>query len=204
MLGGFTVKTIEELLAKIEELGWATSIDEKGYVNISVYSPEGQDVQFVINSENNAEKLITELLETANNYDPDEEASYWIGSDGHGKNGAPYRLIDLIKDMEWVDEEINKLARLLSRYYYEIDAEELNNTSNVESDADDENKMVTLSVRVWCQASYLSSIKVPANLSKEEALDYVKEHMYRIPLGKLEYLPDSDEIDEESFFDSNE
>ena len=41
------------------------------------------------------ETLIKSVREYYENYDPDEEAYLWIGDDGHGKNGAPYRISDM-------------------------------------------------------------------------------------------------------------
>lgn len=32
----------------------------------------------------------------------------------------------------------------------------------------------------------------------EEAIEYAKEHIHEIPTGKLEYISDSDEIDDEN------
>lgn len=57
-------------------------------------------------------------------------------------------------------------------------------------------KTKTLHVRVWCQASYDSEIQVPADLSLKEAFKYASEHLDEIPLTQLEYLPDSDSLDE--------
>ena len=33
-------------------------------------------------------------------FDPDYEAYLWIGDDGHGRNGAPYHIKDIVSDME--------------------------------------------------------------------------------------------------------
>lgn len=54
----------------------------------------------------------------------------------------------------------------------------------------------TLNVSILCQAHYNSSIEVPDELSREEALDYAREHLEDIPLGILEYVTDSDQLDE--------
>lgn len=54
-------------------------------------------------------ELPDELYRTWEAYDVDEEAALWIGSDGHGKNGAPYRISDILKDMEEVDERLKML-----------------------------------------------------------------------------------------------
>ena len=56
----------------------------------------------------------------------------------------------------------------------------------------------TLNVSILCQAYYNSSIEASDNLSREEALDYAREHLSDIPLGDLEYVTDSDQLDEEN------
>ena len=54
----------------------------------------------------------------------------------------------------------------------------------------------TLKVRVYAEAYYDSEIQVPANLDKKAAFEYAKEHIDEIPLTTLNYLPDSDNIDD--------
>ena len=39
-------------------------------------------------------------------FDPDYEAYLWIGDDGHGRNGAPYHIKDIVSDMEEAEEQI--------------------------------------------------------------------------------------------------
>lgn len=56
----------------------------------------------------------------------------------------------------------------------------------------------TLNVTVACTAVYNSSIEVPADFSLEEAINYANEHIDKIPLGPLEYITDSDILDEEN------
>lgn len=56
----------------------------------------------------------------------------------------------------------------------------------------------TLKVSVLCQAYYNSSIEVPDELSLKEALSYAKNHLSDIPLGDLEYVEDSEQLDEEN------
>lgn len=55
----------------------------------------------------------------------------------------------------------------------------------------------TLNVRIWCQASYDGEIEVPRSMTLEEAIEYAKEHIEEIPLGAMDHLAYSDEIDEE-------
>lgn len=58
--------------------------------------------------------------------------------------------------------------------------------------------MKKLNVTVACMAIYNSCIEVPDNMNIKEAIQYAKEHISDIPLGVLEYIPDSDELDEEN------
>ena len=57
--------------------------------------------------------------------------------------------------------------------------------------------MKRLNVTVQCMAVYNSSIEVPDNMTLEEAIEYAKKHLAEIPCGELEYISDSDELDEE-------
>lgn len=46
-------------------------------------------------------------------YDSDYEAYLWIGTDGHGKNGAPYHIKDIVSDMEAAEAMIDTLYETL-------------------------------------------------------------------------------------------
>ena len=58
--------------------------------------------------------------------------------------------------------------------------------------------MKRLNVTATCMAFYNSGIDVPDEMNLEEAIEYAKEHINEIPIGELEWIPDSDEIDEEN------
>lgn len=58
--------------------------------------------------------------------------------------------------------------------------------------------MKKLNVTVNCMAVYNSYIEVPEDMNIKEAIQYAKKHITDIPLGILEYTPDSDELDEEN------
>ena len=58
--------------------------------------------------------------------------------------------------------------------------------------------MKRLNVTVTCMAVYCSGIDVPDDMTLEEAIEYAKEHINEIPIGEMEYISDSDEIDEEN------
>lgn len=54
-------------------------------------------------------------------------------------------------------------------------------------------------VSVQCLATYTSSIDVPDDMTREEALEYARAHIDEIPIkSSLEHVGDSDELDEEN------
>ena len=57
--------------------------------------------------------------------------------------------------------------------------------------------MKKLLVTINCLAVYNSNIYVPDNMTLEEAIEYAKEHINEIPCGELEYISDSDILDED-------
>lgn len=59
-------------------------------------------------------------------------------------------------------------------------------------------KKKTLNITAQCLAVYNSSIEVPFDISLEEAVQYAKDHIDEISIGELEYISDSDQIDEEN------
>lgn len=58
--------------------------------------------------------------------------------------------------------------------------------------------MKTLNVTIQCMAVYNSSIEVPEEMTLEEAIEYAKNHLNEIPLEELEYVNDSDVLDEDN------
>ena len=110
--------TIKQLIETASRLGWKVSpcnfSGETGY-EISQYSPAGQDFNVSIESTKNGvespEVLIKNLEEYIDGYDPSEEALLWVGPDGHGHNGAPYDLENIISDMKACREMMRELLR---------------------------------------------------------------------------------------------
>ena len=58
--------------------------------------------------------------------------------------------------------------------------------------------MKKLYLTIQCMAVYNSSLDVPDYMSLEEAIEYAKQHLDEAPLGTLEYVRDSDTLDEEN------
>lgn len=58
--------------------------------------------------------------------------------------------------------------------------------------------MKILDVTVMCKAVYNSEIEVPDDMTLEEAIEYAKQHIQDIPVGELDWIENSDEIDEDN------
>lgn len=84
---------IQQKITEIAEiLGWSVDFSEpqngKTDVNFAKYTSYGQDFNFSVELEDDdMEAFIDNIHEYYGNFDVDEEAYIWIGSDGHGKNG---------------------------------------------------------------------------------------------------------------------
>ena len=81
---------------------------------IQRFTKYGQD--FLFNADMHGEDidtLIAGIKEYYEGFEPDYEAYLWIGDDGHGKNGAPYHIKDIVADMEDAEEQIYELLKAL-------------------------------------------------------------------------------------------
>ena len=114
---------MNDFLKIAEELDWSYNVDdtpnERGEVCVELekYSPQDQDFIATIWFENgNKSDFMDKLYQYYSDFDPDEEASKWIGEDGHGANGAPYKLSDILQDMEDCKD---MLLDLWHEYFYD-------------------------------------------------------------------------------------
>lgn len=61
--------------------------------------------------------------------------------------------------------------------------------------------MKYLDCTIICLASYNGRLPLPKEISTlDEAIVYAKERLNEIPMGEMEYIPDSDQLDEENCF----
>lgn len=110
--------SIQETIQKVTEIaqskGWSVNVDGKNQSNIQFgfqrYTNSGQDFNF--NAQMQHEDIDT-LEQYFEGFDPDYEAYLWIGSDGHGKNGAPYHIKDIVSYMEETEMQIHDLLKAL-------------------------------------------------------------------------------------------
>ena len=95
-----------EILQEVaEELGWKVYNNENS-IELSKYTSAGQDFNFSIDKNS---ILFKEIKEYHDSYDPAEETMKWVDSTGHGINGAPDNLQDILNDMEEVKQNLKKL-----------------------------------------------------------------------------------------------
>lgn len=114
--------TRKQIEKAAEATGWNVTIlkrDKKYgdgyYIEFQMYTDHsGQDRNEYFWVEKLTE-LPHKVYDRWQEFDVDEEASIWIGPDGHGKNGAPYRITDIVKDMEEVEESLEKLYDELNK-----------------------------------------------------------------------------------------
>lgn len=112
--------TTKELIKRItdiaEEKGWSVNVEDERQSNIRFefqrYTKYGQDFLFNAGMQGeDVDTLIDSVKEYYEGFDPDYEACLWIGDDGHGRNGAPYHIKDIVEDMEDADEKIYELLQ---------------------------------------------------------------------------------------------
>ena len=109
---------IEQITTVATGLGWQvdtnTSTPNIVEFEFSQYTPAGQDFNFCVEMKDDApSSLLDDIERYYEAFDPDYEASLWIGDDGHGKNGAPYHVKDIVSDMEAAEAMINTLYETL-------------------------------------------------------------------------------------------
>ena len=109
---------IEQITTVAQKLGWQveTSTDKPNLVQFEFqqYTPYGQDFGFSVEmKDNDTDGLLQEIGAYYEDFDPDYEAYLWVGTDGHGKIGAPYHIKDIVSDMEQAETMIGKLYKTL-------------------------------------------------------------------------------------------
>lgn len=114
------MKTIEQVLNKIKELGWNVDEYDDCY-EFGKYSPAGQDFSIIIYSKENSEDFIDQIYDKYNEFDVSEATYFWLDENGHGKNGAPYDMKDVYEDMKWCEKAILELYEDLKYWFDNFD-----------------------------------------------------------------------------------
>ena len=82
--------------------------DNDFYVELSQYTPCGEDWWETIWFDGTDEGFIEAVRERYRDFDVEEEAEVWI--ECRGKNGVPNSIRDLIEDAEWKANMLGELA----------------------------------------------------------------------------------------------
>ena len=104
---------------KLEDTEWKVDTkcnNERKVVELSLetWTPTGRNVylEFEFKDRTTKEQISKEFQEYYECYDVSYETYIWLDWDGHGKNGAPYELKDVLEDTMWVENELKKLSTL--------------------------------------------------------------------------------------------
>ena len=100
------LKKLEEILNKHEIQFDVSEIDKNRY---EFRWLNGEADMAVYADGNNLEDIAEVLYNEYENFDVDEETALWIGEDGHGKNGAPYHIRDIIQEFERYEQDLDDL-----------------------------------------------------------------------------------------------
>ena len=114
-------KKFEKIYEIAEREGWKVDnsyTDEKVTevcFSFNKYSPAGRDLSFEVYVPNEEdEDVIYENVADAiadywEGFDVSYETYIWLDENGHGKNGAPYDMMDVYKDMKACEDMIHDL-----------------------------------------------------------------------------------------------
>lgn len=109
-----------DLIISIGQIkGWAVDFLDHDTKLVDVcfqrYSPAGKDFNMEIEMpDNDPNEFLANLSNYYENFDPDGEALNWCDKEGHGINGAPKRLKDIIIDFEEIEKEIKELLEVFN------------------------------------------------------------------------------------------
>ena len=123
---------IDKVIELAESLDWNVTVDGSD-VDFQYYTNYGQDCHMDIALTEDFDKFTDEIYNYYENYDVSEETSLWIDESGHGKNGAPYDIEDILNDMKEFESAIYDLWKKLNNADEEGDTdEEYDNNMNKE------------------------------------------------------------------------
>ncbi len=104
---------IETIVHSAELFNWNVTTETKGNQTEFVfqrYTKFGQDFCFDIPfKHNDLYSLAENVLSYYESYDPETETYFWLDTSGHGRNGAPYHIKDILADMEEIEEKLYEL-----------------------------------------------------------------------------------------------
>ena len=119
------LKTIKQIASELN-----ISVTEyENDIDFEYYTTYNQDFCFTIQKAETLNDFADDVYDYWQNYNADEEASLWIGEDGHGKNGAPYHISDILKDMQECEDLLKKFWTML----YNVSENKISVANDVEA-----------------------------------------------------------------------
>lgn len=103
-----TKEQFNKFASEAEKIG-ATVTMSAGNVSISYWTQHGGEENIEVGS---TENLADYLRSYCEDYDPSYETYIWLDNTGHGTNGAPYDMRDILSDKEEFKEKIGQLAAI--------------------------------------------------------------------------------------------
>lgn len=107
-------KEITGLIKKIEISGWNVQKEEEFTYLLSKFSSMGQDFNIVIKGET-VEQLMDDIKQVYDDFDVSYETYLWLDHTGHGVNGAPHEMEDVLNDMKECEQMILELHNELTQ-----------------------------------------------------------------------------------------
>lgn len=112
-----TNSIIDTVIQCGEANGWVVRANKQGkdvIFEFYKFTPAGQDFGFSASMKGNCiDSLADDIDDYYEGFDPDYEASLWIGKDGHGLRGTPYHIKDIVADMEKVEDMVYGLLEAI-------------------------------------------------------------------------------------------
>lgn len=112
----------KKILDILEDNGFSygeiTEQNKECYIELSQFTPAGEDWCIAIWFDGNDESFIDSFREYVESFDVDEEAELYIGM--RGKHGVPSSVRELVEDAEWKKGTLGKTLKNLE----DIDVEE--------------------------------------------------------------------------------
>lgn len=103
--------TLEKIIEVAEIIGWNVETYEDS-VEFHKYSPAGREFGFSV-EEVDTEEVINGVHAYIEGFDVSYETYIYLDSTGHGANGAPYAMRDVLEDTEAIFEMLRGLSSTL-------------------------------------------------------------------------------------------
>ena len=79
-------------------------------------APNGLDFSFEVDIGDDINDFSRNINEAFMDYDVSYETYLWLDNTGHGKNGAPYEMEDVLEDMKACEQYINDIAWIVNDF----------------------------------------------------------------------------------------